>query len=67
MIIIIIPPRCFTCGKVVGHLYLEYKRRTEAGENAGGVLDDLGLKRYCCRQLFMGHIDLLKEISQFKP
>lgn len=63
----IIPVRCFTCGKVVGHLYEDYKKRTEAGEDSGKVLDNLGLKRYCCRQLFLGHVDLLKEISQFKP
>ncbi len=63
----IIPVRCLTCGKVVGHLYADFKKRIEAGEKAGKVLDDLGLKRYCCRQLFMGHIDLLKEVSQFKP
>jgi DNA-directed RNA polymerase subunit N len=63
----IIPVRCFSCGKVVGHLYADYKKRVEAGEDSGKVLDSLGLKRYCCRQLFLGHVDLLKEISQFKP
>jgi len=64
---IIIPPRCFSCGKVVGHLFEEFKRRIESGEEGKKVLDDLGLKRYCCRQLFLGHVDLLREISQFKP
>lgn len=63
----IIPVRCFTCGKPVGHLYVEYKKRINAGEDGKKVMDDLGLKRYCCRQLFLGHIDLIKEISQFKP
>jgi len=63
----LIPVRCLTCGKPVGHLYEEFKRRVETGENLKKVLDELGLKRYCCRQLFLGHIDLLKEISQFKP
>jgi len=56
-----------SCGKVVGHLWEEYCKRTDAGENGKKVLDDLGLKRYCCRQLFLGHVDLLKEIDQFKP
>jgi len=63
----IIPVRCFTCGKVVGHLYEEFKRRVDSGEDPERVLDELGLKRYCCRQLFLGHVDLLKEVSQFKP
>ncbi|HKZ45271.1 MAG TPA: DNA-directed RNA polymerase subunit N [archaeon] len=63
----IIPVRCFTCGKPVGHLFEEYKKRVEAGEDREKVMNDLGLKRYCCRQIFMGHVDLLREISQFKP
>ena len=63
----IIPIRCFTCGKVVGHLWLEFKKRVEEGEDAKKVLDDLGLKRYCCRQLFLAHVDLIKKISLFKP
>ncbi len=63
----IIPVRCFSCGKVVGHLYEDFKKRTEKGEDPKKVLDSLGLRRYCCRQLFIGHVDLLKEVSQFKP
>lgn len=63
----IIPVRCFTCGKVLGHLWEDYKKRTQAGEDSEKVMNDLGLKRYCCRQLFLGHVDLLKEVAQFKP
>ena len=65
--VMIIPVRCFSCGKVVGHLWEEFNKRVDAGEEKKKVLDDLGLKRYCCRQLFLGHVDLLKEVSQFKP
>jgi DNA-directed RNA polymerase subunit N len=63
----IIPVRCFTCGKPIGHLYEDFVKRAESGEDRGKVLDDLKVKRYCCRQLFMGHVDLIKEISKFKP
>jgi len=63
----IIPIRCFTCGKPIGHLYEKFKKRIEKGEDGEKVLNDLGLKRYCCRQLFLGHIDLLKDVDQFKP
>lgn len=62
----IVPVRCFSCGKVVGHLYDDYKKRVEKGEDPKRVLDSLGLKRYCCRQLFIGHVDLLKDVSRFK-
>ena len=62
-----VPVRCFTCGKVVGHLWEDFKKRTDAGEDMGKVMDELGLKRYCCRQVLMGTIDLITEIDQFKP
>lgn len=62
----IIPIRCFSCGKPVGHLWGEYKKRTSSREDPKKVLDELGLKRYCCRALFLGHIDLIQEIGQFK-
>jgi len=63
----IFPVRCFTCGKVIGHLWEEYKKRVESGEDPEKVLDELGVKRYCCRQIFLSHKDLLKEIAKFKP
>ncbi len=63
----IVPVRCFTCGKVIGHLWEEYKKRVESGEERKKVLDELRIKRYCCRQVFLTHVDLLKEISKFKP
>lgn len=61
----IIPVRCFTCGKVIGHLYEEYARRTEAGEDAAKVMNDLGLERYCCRRMFLAHVDLIDEVMPF--
>jgi DNA-directed RNA polymerase subunit N len=62
----IIPIRCFSCGKPLAHLWEQYQKRVEAGEEPGKVLDELGLERYCCRALFMGHVDLIEEISKFK-
>jgi DNA-directed RNA polymerase subunit N len=62
----IIPIRCWSCGKPVGHLWEEYKQRVEKGESKKDVLDDLGLQRYCCRQMFLGHVDLIDTASKFK-
>lgn len=62
----IFPVRCFSCGKPIGHLWDEYKKRVEAGEEPGKVLDDLGVKRYCCRQVFLGHVDLIEKVAKFK-
>lgn len=62
----IIPIRCMSCGKPVAHLWEVYKNRVEKGEDRKKVLDDLGLKRYCCRALFLGHVDLIDTIARFK-
>jgi DNA-directed RNA polymerase subunit N len=61
----IIPIRCFSCGKVIGSKYLEYKNRVEKGENPKEVLDSLGITRYCCRRMILSHVELLKEASKF--
>jgi DNA-directed RNA polymerase subunit N len=62
----IIPIRCFSCGKPIAHLWEDYKKRVEKGESPKKVLDELGLERYCCRAVFLGHKDLLPLISKFK-
>jgi len=62
----IIPIRCFSCGKPVAHLHEEYSERVEKGENAGKVMDGLGLERFCCRALFMGHVDLIDIAGEFR-
>lgn len=62
----IIPVRCMSCGKPIGHLWEQYKERVAGGESPKKVLDELGLKRYCCRQIFLGHVDLIDTVSKFK-
>jgi len=62
----IIPIRCFSCGKPVAHLWEQYKERIAKGETKKKVMDELGLERFCCRSLFLSHIDLLDDISVFK-
>ncbi len=62
----IIPVRCFSCGKPIGHLWEEYKRRIAKGENSKKVLDELGLERYCCRSMFLGQTDLIELVGKFK-
>jgi len=62
----IIPVRCMTCGKPVGQYWDEFRTRVQKGEDAAKVLDDLGLDRYCCRSLFLTHVDLIKRVGSFQ-
>jgi len=62
----IIMIRCFGCGKPIGHLWEDYKKRIDAKEDAGAVLTDLGVERYCCRAALLGHADMIHEVTKFK-
>ncbi|MBS3134603.1 DNA-directed RNA polymerase subunit N [Candidatus Woesearchaeota archaeon] len=61
----IIPIRCFSCNKPLAHLWEDFKERAKK-DDTKRVLDELGLERYCCRAMFLGHIDLIEEIAEFK-
>lgn len=62
----IIPIRCFSCGKPIAQVWKEFKKRVSEGENQKKVLDELGLERYCCRSMFIGQEDLGELVSKFK-
>lgn len=62
----IIPVRCFTCGRVIASDYEAYRERTQKGENARKVLDELGLERYCCRRMILGNAELLRESAAYE-
>jgi DNA-directed RNA polymerase subunit N len=61
-----IPIRCMSCGKPVAQLWESFCKRVEDGEDRKKVMDDLGLERYCCRALFLAHVDLIDTVSKFK-
>lgn len=60
------PVRCFSCGAVVADKWEEYdKRVNKEHEQADKVLDDLSVKRYCCRRMFISNVELIDEFIQF--
>jgi DNA-directed RNA polymerase subunit N len=61
----IIPVRCFSCGKVIGDKWEEFSQRVDNGELAKDVLDDIGLERYCCRRMLLSHVELIDDILKF--
>lgn len=60
------PIRCFSCGKLLADKYEEFDERVKKGEQPKRVLDDLGIKRYCCRATMLTSVDLMEEIAKFK-
>ncbi len=62
----IIPIRCFSCGKPIAGLYKEFTERIQNGEEAEKVLDELKVKRYCCRKMLLTSVDLTEEVMKYQ-
>ena len=61
----LIPVRCWSCGKVIAHKYKQFREAVDEGKDPGATLDERGFERYCCRRMFVGHIDLIDEVAPF--
>jgi DNA-directed RNA polymerase subunit N len=62
-----VPVRCFTCGKVVGEHWEEFKDRTrESDDDPEQVLDELGVERHCCRRMLVSHKDLVDVVAPYQ-
>jgi len=55
-----------TCGKPIGQHWEAYQKGIKAGRNSKRLLDSLGVEKYCCRALFLSHVDMIKQIGQFR-
>ena len=74
----IIPVKCFTCGKVIGNKYKFYLKEVRKAKSSsddfskvtyltqsnmektteGRILDEMGLKKICCRRHMLTHVDI---------
>ncbi|CAF3934972.1 unnamed protein product [Rotaria magnacalcarata] len=63
----IIPIRCFTCGKVIGNKWEAYIELLRCEYTEGDALDTLGLRRYCCRRMLLSHVDLIEKLLNYTP
>jgi len=43
----------------VGDKFSEFRRRVDIGEDPSKVLDELGLKRYCCRRMLLSGFEII--------
>ena len=62
---VLIPVRCFTCGGLIADKYFEYKERVKSGEEESAVLDSLGIKRYCCRRMFISSVETIYQVIPY--
>lgn len=65
MVCMMVPVRCFTCGKLVGDKFATFQQRVKAGEDPASVLDQLGVNRYCCRRMLISSVDVIDQVLPF--
>ena len=61
----IVPVRCFTCGKVLANKWETYLGLLRADYTERDALDELSLKRYCCRRMMLTHVDLIEKLLHY--
>ena len=61
----IVPVRCFTCGKLVGDKYEEFVQRVKNREDPEKVLDSLELERFCCRRMLITAYEYIDEVMAY--
>lgn len=68
----LIPVRCFTCNKVIGHKWNDYCQYVEEEMSSGKTemesrdiaLQKVGLppEKYCCRRMMLGHVNVIDDL-----
>tara|TARA_Y100000992_G_scaffold234205_1_gene165112 strand:+ start:1575 stop:1838 length:264 start_codon:yes stop_codon:yes gene_type:complete len=58
------PVRCFTCNKVLGHMYQRVAECASA-EARKERCAELGVIRYCCRRMLLSSLDMSEHLNAF--
>lgn len=45
---------------------MKFAEKMKQVGDSGKVLDELGIKRYCCRRMFLSHVDLIDEVLRYE-
>ena len=61
----IIPIRCYSCGKLIGNKWERYLTMLQSDMGEKEVLDALNMPRYCCRRMLLTHVDLIEKVMNY--
>jgi DNA-directed RNA polymerase I, II, and III subunit RPABC5 len=61
----IIPIRCFSCSKLIAHVYQPYLDLLEKGVSSDDAFEQLGIERFCCKRMIVAHVDLIDDLLKF--
>ena len=61
----IIPVRCFTCGKVIGNKWQKFLDIIVQHKTPLQAFQELKIERYCCRRMLLTHVNLIDYLSNY--
>lgn len=62
----IIPVRCFTCGKEISSKWEAYCYLIETNKSKEESLNELDIKRICCRRMFLSHVEIIDKLIKYE-
>lgn len=64
-IYMIIPIRCFSCGKLIADKYEDYLKMVDEGVPIEEIWQILGITRFCCKRMLASHVDIVDDLLNF--
>ena len=61
----LLPVRCFTCGKVISNKWNTYLSLIQT-ESKKDALDTLNLSKICCRRMFLTNVELIDNVIYYQ-
>jgi len=61
----IIPIRCFSCNKVIGHLGEAYNNLREKNISGEEIFEKLGITRICCKRMLITYCNLSDNTNKY--
>ncbi len=61
----IIPIRCFSCGKLIADKYEAYLKMVEEGIPIEEIWEKIGITRFCCKRMIASHVDIVEDLLNF--
>ena len=61
----LVPVRCFSCGKMIADKFDTFQNDVKAGKEPKKILDELGMERYCCRRMLLTAVESIQQIIPF--
>ena len=61
----LVPVRCFSCGKLIADKFDDYQTKLKAGEDPEKILNELQINRYCCRRMLLTTVETIQQVIPF--